>query len=421
MNRRWVVFLDKYITKYYMVFDNSSSIKYYIEVNTMQEYRHISFQKNWRLDEETIFMLGQCESVIQAISSAPVKPEYRKQMLAVSLRKGARATTAIEGNTLSEEEVSRIDAGENLPPSKEYLQIEVKNVIEALNQIRTEVITEDKAFILSSELIERFNHFVGKNLGDHFPSVPGKFRMPGHNVVVGSYRPPVGEDVVPLMIRFCEWMRDAFRYEEGKQSFQDQVIQAIVAHVYIAMIHPFGDGNGRTARLIEFYILLRAGLPDMASHILSNHYNDTRQEYYRQLDQCVRERELSSFIRYAVLGFRDGLKGVLDIVQANLLEMSWHKFIYDTLDSKKATGKTRAIVKRQRTLALLFPVDKWHTPDDLVVSSGILAKLYATLSPATLMRDLVELERLELIVKEKGRYKGNIEIMRGYLPMRKGK
>ena len=73
--------------------------------------------------------------------------------------------------------------------------------------------------------------------------------------------------------------------KRGKQSFQDPVIQAIVAHVYIAMIHPFGDGNGRTARLIEFYILLRAGLPDMASHILSNHYNDTRQEYYRRLDQ----------------------------------------------------------------------------------------------------------------------------------------
>jgi DNA-binding HxlR family transcriptional regulator len=51
----------------------------------------------------------------------------------------------------------------------------------------------------------------------------------------------------------------------------------------------------------------------------------------------------------------------------------------------------------------------------------ILAKEYATLSPATLMRDLTELERLELIVKEKGRYKGNIEIMSGYPPMRKAK
>ncbi|MEW6326327.1 MAG: Fic family protein [Thermodesulfobacteriota bacterium] len=379
----------------------------------MQDYPHISFQKNWRLDEETIFMLGQSESIIQAISSAPIKPEYRKQLRVVSLRKGARATTAIEGNTLSEEEVARIDEGKSLPPSKGYLQIEVKNVIDALNQIRSEVIAEDKAFILSPELIERFNYFVGKDLSEHFQGVPGEFRTSGHNVVVGTYRPPPGEDVAPLMTQFCEWMKESFRYEEGKQSFPEQVLQAIVAHVYLAMIHPFGDGNGRTARLIEFYILLRAGLPDIASHILSNHYNDTRQEYYRQLDLCVRTRDLSGFIKYAVLGFRDGLRGVLDIVQMNLLEMSWHKFIYDVLDSKKATGKTRAIVKRRRTLALQFPVDKWNTPDDLIVGSGILAKEYARLSSTTLMRDLAELERLGLIVRDKDKYKGNIEIMRG--------
>ena len=387
----------------------------------MQKSEHILFQRNWHLDEETIFMLGQSEAIVQAISSAPIKPEYRKQMLSVSLRKGARATTAIEGNTLSEEEVSRIDEGENLPPSKEYLQTEVKNVIDALNQIRTEVISEEKAFILSSELIERFNYSVGRNLGDHFQGAPGKFRMSGHNVVVGTYRPPPGEQVASLMTQFCKWMKESFRYEEGKQSFSEQVVQAIVAHAYIAMIHPFGDGNGRTARLIEFYILLRAGLPDVASHILSNHYNDTRQEYYRRLDLCVRERDLSGFIKYAVLGFRDGLKGVLDIVQLNLLEMSWHKFIYDVLDSRKATGKTRAIVKRQRTLALQFPSDKWNTPDDLVISSGILSKEYARLSQATLMRDFAELERLGLIVKDKDKYKGNIEIMRGYMSMRKMK
>lgn len=385
----------------------------------MRNYAYIPFQKNWRLDEDAIFMLGQSESIIQAISSAPVKPEYRKQLLVASLRKGARATTAIEGNTLSEAEVARIDEGGKLPPSKEYLQIEVKNVIDALNQIRTEVIAEAKAFILSPELIERFNYLAGKDLGEHFQGVPGKFRGSGHNVVVGTYRPPPGEDVAPLMIRFCEWMKETFRYEDGKQSFPEQVLQAIVAHVYLAMIHPFGDGNGRTARLIEFYILLRAGLPDIASHILSNHYNDTRQEYYRQLDLCVRGRDLSGFIKYAILGFRDGLRGVHDIVQMNLLEMSWHKFIYDVLDSKKATGKTRAIVKRRRTLALQFPVDKWHTPDELVVSSGVLAKEYARLSSTTLMRDLAELEKLELIVKEKDKYKGNIEIMRGYMPMRK--
>jgi len=105
----------------------------------------------------------------------------------------------------------------------------------------------------------------------------------------------------------------------------------------------------------------------------------------------------------------------------NLLEMSWHKFIYDLLDSKKTIGKTCTIVERQRTLALQFPVDKWNTPDDIVVSSGLLAKEYARLSPTTLNRDFAELERLGLIVKDKDKYKGNIEILRGYMPMRKTK
>jgi len=78
-------------------------------------------------------------------------------------------------------------------------------------------------------------------------------------------------------------------------------------------------------------------------------------------------------------------------------------------------------VKRRRTLALHFPVDKWHTPDDLVVSSAILAKEYARLSSTTLRRDLTELDRLDLIVRDKDKYKGNIEIMRGYMPQRKAR
>ena len=235
----------------------------------MKDYPHILFTKNWAIDEETIYRLGQCESIIQSIGSTPIQPEYRQKLLLVSLRKGASATTAIEGNTLSEEEVEKIAEGGSLSPSKEYLQIEVKNVIEALNHIRDEVINEDKAVVLSPELIGLFHQWIGKDLGDHFAAVPGKFRTSGHNVVVGHYRAPQGRDVMGLMVQFCEWLRATFRYEEGHRTFKDQVIQAIVSHVYIAMIHPFGDGNGRTARLVEFHILLRAGLPDIASHIPS--------------------------------------------------------------------------------------------------------------------------------------------------------
>src|SRR5690606_32617625 len=151
-----------------------------------------------------------------------------------------------------------------------------------------------------------------ENLGDHFDANPGRFRNDSR--VVGKYRCPDYRDVPELIKKYCEWLQREFHYQHG-QSFCDTVIQAIVAHIYLEWIHPFGDGNGRTGRLIEFYILLRGGFPNIASHILSNHYNQTRSEYYRHFDSARERRDLTSFIEYALLGFRDGLKETLQIIQ----------------------------------------------------------------------------------------------------------
>jgi Fic family protein len=214
-------------------------------------------------------------------------------------------------------------------------------------------------------------------------------------------------------------MRQDFHFEDGKQEFADQVVQAVVTHIYIAWIHPFGDGNGRTARLIEFYILLRAGLPDIASHILSNFYNNTREEYYRQLDKAGKERRLSDFIKYAVMGFRDGLNEVLEVLQRNVIETTWRRYIYEMLDSKKATGKTKAIVKRRRNIALHFPTDNYYEISTLLNENPRFIKEYATVSPTTIKRDLTELENLELIVRKDNKYKGNIEILQGFMPLKK--
>ena len=389
--------------------------------NNLTSHPHISFENNWHVSEDTLFMLGQCEAIIRIISNAPLEPEYRRKLLQVSLRKGAQATTAIEGNTLSEEEIVKIDEGGKLAPSKEYLQTEVQNVISALNQIRSEVIRDGKDHLITPELIKTFHYNIGKNLGEHLRAAPGQFRNAGHNVVVGSYKPPLGKDVIPLVIQLCDWLKGTFHYEDGKQNFIEQVIQAIVCHVYIAWIHPFGDGNGRTARLIEFYLLLRAGLPDIASHILSNHYNNTREEYYRQLDLAGKEKDLSRFIAYAVLGFRDGLNEVLDVVQLNVLKTAWRNYIYEILDSKKAAGKTKAIVKRRRNVALNFPTDAFQTIDYLLNNNAIFAREYANYSSITLQRDLLELEKLGLIVTDNDKFKANIEILKDSMPLKKVK
>ena len=193
---------------------------------------------------------------------------------------------------------------------------------------------------------------VGKELGEHFDAIPGQLRTDDR--VVGPYKCPRPDDVVPLVERLCEWLQEQFRYSSGEQGFSDAVVQAIVTHVYIEWIHPFGDGNGRTGRLLEFYILLRAGNPDIASHILSNFYNETRAEYYRQLDSANKASDLSAFIAYAVQGYRDGLRETLSTIQRSQFEIGWRNLIYDRFASHRYRKKN--VFKRRRDLVLNLPL-----------------------------------------------------------------
>lgn len=386
------------------------------KVPLRDDYPHISFSKSWTIVLNTAFLLGRCQAMIDVISDTPIDPDYRQSLYLVSLRKGARATTAIEGNTLSDEEVERIQQGEHLPLSKNYLETEVNNILSALVAIRNEVILGQSDALITPELLLSFHKMVGQNLGDNFEAIPGKFRQSGHNVVVGRYRAPDADYISDLIQKLCVWLRREFNYETGQQTFMDKIIEAIVCHVYIAWIHPFGDGNGRTARLVEFYLLLRAGLPDLASHILSNHYNNTREAYYRHIDVATRERNLTRFIEYAVQGFHDGLLEVLNIISANQKSTIWENYIHSTMDTSKVSGKSKAVMERQRKLALSLSTDNYFSVDDLMMSNVKVLKLYRDLSDATIRRDLKELMRKDIVVEQRGAYKGNIELLLHRLP-----
>lgn len=71
-----------------------------------------------------------------------------------------------------------------------------------------------------------------------------------------------------------------------RERFINAVLAAVLAHLYIAWIHPFGNGNGRLARLIEVQIFSESGVvPTVATNLLSDFYNKTRDHgYYRGLD-----------------------------------------------------------------------------------------------------------------------------------------
>lgn len=379
-------------------------------------YPHLAFQRQWQITLQASYELGQCDALVRAISNTPLLPHYHQKLLAVSLIKGAQATTAIEGNTLSEEEVRLIATGASLPPSKEYQQVEVRNILDAFNTLLDEVAGDNQSEMVSPQLLLRFHRMIGQNLGAHFDAVPGELRR--DNRVVGPYRTPQFEDVPELVNMTCGWLAREFHFSSG-QNFDDAVIQAIVTHLYIEWIHPFGDGNGRTGRLVEFYLLLRAGNPDIASHILSNFYNETRSEYYRQIDLAYKRNDLSSFIGYAVQGLRDGLLKTLHGIQESQFDITWRKLIYDRFADRKYTKKSAH--KRQLLLALSLPIDQGTAISSLKLLTPEVAVLYANLSDRTMRRDLDLLIEMDLVVESNEHVYANSDLLKNQVPRKRNK
>jgi Fic family protein len=381
-----------------------------------REYPHLMFRRHWELSSRSLHLLGQCEAYVKAINNTPILPHHYSQLMNVALMKGAQATTAIEGNTLSDEEVKKVMNKQKLPPSKEYQAIEVGNILTAFNELLSEIVNTNVDHYISIDLLQRFHKMVGQNLGEHFTAIPGQLR--NSDVVVGRYRCPDYRDVPILLERLCQWLRNEFKYGKTEQSFSEVVIQAIVTHIYIEWIHPFGDGNGRTGRLVEFYILLRGGNPDISSHILSNYYNLTRTTYYRQIEKATESRSLSEFIEYALLGFRDGLVQTLDIIQKSQFQNTWQKLIYDRFDAIRQ-GSREDVFRRQRTLALEIPFDIEFTISQVSNLSIPLAKQYAGgVSEKTIQRDVEKLMELELVRKSKSGYIANTDILRSMIAKR---
>ncbi len=310
--------------------------------------------------------LGECTSKIVHISTVPLVHDSAEELYKIYLAKGVHATTAIEGNTLSEEDVLRHLEGElELPPSREYLAQEVDNIIKAIN-VTIEGMRERSVEPLDIEWIRGMNRAVLEKLNQQEGSIPGTIRT--HSVGVGGrYRGAPAEDCEYLLGKLCHWLRDEFDVPEDKE-IAFAIIKAVMAHLYVAWIHPFGDGNGRTARLLELAILLKAGIPVPACHLLSSHYSATRAEYARQLARTSQSGgEIVPFLYYAVQGLLDGLHGQLEMIWKQHLDIVWQHHIYrhfprqDTVEGKRRRDLLLELSAGDREvseLALIMTIDR---------------------------------------------------------------
>ncbi|MEV5583870.1 Fic family protein [Streptomyces parvus] len=370
------------------------------------------------MDHESWMLVGEAVSKMDHIAGVPLHPAVAAELNQVYLSKGAHATTQIEGNTLSEDEVRRrLDRDLKLPPSQEYLGQEVDNVIQGYNLIIDHLV-EDKPIALTPERIKEFNSIVLRNLPPEEGVKPGEVRT--GSVTVGHvYRGAPSEDCEYLLNAMCEWL-DAIRATEGALHRPMAVLAAIMAHLYTAWIHPFGNGNGRTARLIEYQMLIQAGAPSVAAHVLADHYNRTRTEYARQL-RLTSAREpysVKSLIKYALQGLVDGLTQQIEEIRNDQFRVTWVNFIHEEFHDKDTPA-----CARQRKLVLALPPGELTERSKIRELTPPLALAYAGKEEKTVTRDLNTLREMDLIrVRRNNRgtitaVRPNIARLRAFMPL----
>ena len=382
------------------------------EPRTYQEtHPWINFQLDLRRIDYTLWIqLGEVQAKCGQVAGVPLLPEVEEYLHYVFLAKGALATTAIEGNTLSEEAALDLVRGKLvLPPSQEYLGQELTNIVTACNNIPEGILSGELAK-LTVDRITDLNALVLQDLPLKDDVSPGLIRE--YDVGVGSYRGAPHQDCEHLLKRLCTWLNIESFLPNEELRIASGVLKAIVAHLYLAWIHPFGDGNGRTARLVEFQLLLLSGVPTAAAHLLSNHYNLTRSEYYRQLELASKTGgDVIPFFQYALQGLKDGLDEQLQTIRAQQFQVFWINHVHNLFRQKAGSADLR---RRNLIIDLSDETDPVPIVQLRYISPRI-AEAYAGKTDNTIRRDVNVLEKMDLIRRSYDGVEINIELMSAFL------
>lgn len=366
----------------------------------------LRYRRHWGISSRTRYQLGQCDALVSAIRETPVRPEHRRRFLDTALARGAAATTAIEGGPLDKLEVGRLMAGRRLPVSRGYQEAEVMNVVRAARTLLDEIEVGTPPPV-DAGLLLRVHRMIGEMLGERLDAEPGRFRSEGH---AAPYAVPKADDVPGLVDGVLAWLNREFPRSGPRGDFGQAIVRALVTHVYVLWIRPFGDGNGRTARLLEAYVLAAAGSPGIASHLLSDYYNETRHEYFRQLEGASRDRSLTSFIGYAVEGLRDGLRDLHAAVADANFRTAWRDFVVARLAGIGL--RKRTVLNRRTELMLAMPPEGSLGIEEIALLDAEVARTYGRLSRRTLCRDLLFLVETGLLDAQGDRFSANTALLR---------
>lgn len=237
------------------------------------------------LSQETIQLLSQKLKALNALR--PIQPSVLKKIKEQFEIEMTYNSNAIEGNSLTLKETFWvINEGITIKgkPLKDHL--EAKNHQEALDFLY-EMIDSQKQNTVSEHLIKQLHQLVVR---DSQRDIAGMYRTGEVYIGGADHTPPNFLEIPKLLQELIQWLKE-------NQNKIHPIELAALLHHRLANIHPFWDGNGRTARLVMNILIMNAGYP--LAIILKN----DRKRYYRVLSEADKGKykSLCEFIAQSVI------------------------------------------------------------------------------------------------------------------------
>jgi Fic family protein len=334
--------------------------------------------------------LATAKATILALRALPYQKQWVERLQQMELKREVAGTSRIEGADFTERELD-----EAMRESPEQLVTHSQRQAHAAVQTyRWIAALPDDRPIDAGLICEIHRRIVTGADDDHCP--PGQLRRADENVNFGQPRhrgAEGGQEVERAFARLVEAIQREFRDH-------DPIVQAMAAHYHMAAMHPFLDGNGRTARVLEALMLQRAGLRDTAFVAMSNYYYDEKPGYLRALAETrTRDFDLTPFLLFALKGVE--VQGGRLLAEMRLeMQKELFRATAQRLFTRLQSKRKRVIRERQlRVLEVLLDKGRM-SPEQLVEQClGIYRGLKH--DGSAFARDMVSLQDLgAMIVSE---------------------
>lgn len=249
------------------------------------------------IDAMTISDIGDARAACEQVAALPAPTLAALTDRAIVA--AAHASAAIENNPLTEAACEDMYRGRDAPPGAAPLAVrELRNTLNEYVRL-----ADGGPLPITTENICATNRNLLCGATHHRDIVPGKIRA--YPVRVGAYYPPDAAICSSLLGRLARWFNSPTWHAPGADPFLRGALMAFIGHLYLGWIHPFGDGNGRTSRLVESSLLIeRAGVPMPVALATSVFYWQNRNAYYDAWRLADLSGEVTEFVAFAADGLR---------------------------------------------------------------------------------------------------------------------